>query len=314
MSGGGRTRQPVFHGRVGTVPITVLRAIGCLMTDVALVDRMRPGDHVCWTFAHDGERRRVVGGWVRAGLRDHHLIVYRTGAADAVTELAAERVDTRAAIASGRLRVLPVGEDWLAAGAFDADTADRAFHADLEQALRSGYAGLRAIADMAWAARRDPGAEQLGRYERQINRRIAGGYGMALCLYDRRVFAEPRLSELTRAHPAAVTERTPHTGSPLLRMVRRADGLRLSGEADLSNRDAFATVLAHLLEDTTAPEVVLDLTDLRFADATSCRQVVTVARESGGRVRTVGARPSLRRLLALQGAERVPGLLPSVAV
>lgn len=296
-----------------TLPITVLQAITCGMPDVALVDRMRPGDHVCWTFADDRERRRVTGGWVRAGLRDHHLVVYRTGAPDALAELATERVDTCAAIDSGRLRVLPVDQDWLVTGAFDADAADRMFEAELGQALRSGYAGLRAIADMGWAARRVPGAEQLGRYERRLNRRIADGYAMSLCLYDRRLFAEPRMSELTRAHPASVTERTSRYGSPLLRMVRCPGGLRLFGEADLSNRDAFAAVLGHLIEDSPAPDVTLDLTELRFADATSCRLVVTVARDSGGRVRTLGARPALRRLLTLQGAHGVPGLLPPVA-
>ncbi|GLY95064.1 hypothetical protein Acsp02_23190 [Actinoplanes sp. NBRC 103695] len=296
-----------------TLPITVSQAITCGMPDVALVDRMRPGDHVCWTFADDRERRRVAGGWVRAGLRDHHLVVYRTGAPDALAELADERIDTRAAIGSGRLRVLPVDQNWLVTGAFDADAADQEFAADLGQALHSGYAGLRAVADMGWAARRVPGAEQLGRYERRLNRRIADGYAMALCLYDRRLFAEPRMSELTRAHPASVTERSTRYGSPLLRMVRCPGGLRLFGEADLSNRDAFAAVLGHLLEDSPAPDVTLDLTELRFADATSCRLVVTVARDSGGRVRTTGARPSLRRLLTLQGAHGVPGLLPPVA-
>jgi len=278
------------------------------MPDVALVDRMRPGDHVCWTFADDHERRRVTGDWVRDGLRDHHLVVYRTASTDALEELAAARVDTCAAIGSGRLRVRPAGTE-----AFDADAADRTFQADVREALRDGYAGLRAVSDLRWAARRVPGAEQLARYERQLNRHLAAGYAMALCLYDRRLFAEPRMSELTRAHPASVTERASHPVTPLLRMLRHAGGLRLSGEADLSNRDAFSTVLGHLLEDSAAPRVELDLTELRFADATSCRLLVTVARESGGRVRMVGARPSLRRLLALQGAERVPGLLPSVA-
>jgi anti-anti-sigma regulatory factor len=93
-------------------------------------------------------------------------------------------------------------------------------------------------------------------------------------------------------------------------MVRRCAGLQLCGEADLSNRDALAAVLTHLVEDAGAgPVITLDVTDLAFADATVCELIVETARSAGGHVRTVGARPSLRRFLTLQGAAGVPGLL-----
>ena len=83
----------------------------------------------------------------------------------------------------------------------------------------------------------------------------------------------------------------------------------LAGEADLSNRDAVAAVLHHLLEDTRAGPMVLDVTELAYADATACRLIIETARRAGGRLRAVGARPPLHRLLSLEGAASVPGLL-----
>jgi len=228
---------------------------------------------------------------------------------EAIDDLARERVDTTAALRSGRLAVTGAGDAYLTGGRFDAEAVGAMVAEEVRRARQAGFAALRALGDMAWATRDVPGSEHLPRYERHVNRLYAGGYAMGVCLYDRRLFAEPRLSELARAHPATVTPRAGRIGTPLLRMVRVDAGLRLSGEADLSNRDALATVLTHLLDDSPAPVVTLDLTDLRFADATSCELIVQTARGSAGRLRAVGVRPSLRRLLCLQGAASVPGLL-----
>jgi anti-anti-sigma factor len=282
------------------------------MADAALVNRLRPGDHVFFSFADDAERRRLTAAYVRAGLRHRDKVVYLTslpGAEQAITELSRAGVDTAAALRSGRITVAGADDTYLAGGRFDPEAAGAMFADEVRRARRAGFSGLRALGDMAWAVRGAPGSEHLAGYERQVNRLYADGYAMAVCLYDRRLFGPPRLSELARAHPAAVTPRTSRTAGPLLRMVRQAGGLRLSGEADLSNRDALATVLTHLLEDSSAPVVTLDLTDLRFADATSCELIVRTAREAAGRLRTTGTRPSVRRLLRLQGGASVPGLL-----
>lgn len=282
------------------------------MADAAMVNRFSPGDHVCWTFADDLERRQLIASYVRIGLREQNRVVYLTSVLDAdeaIAELCRERIDAAAASSCGRLRVAYADDTYLASGSFDPEAAHAMFAEEVRRARREGYVALRAVGDMAWAVWGRPGSEQLAGYERQVNRLYADGYAMAVCLYDQRLFGEPLLSELTRAHPATVTQRTSHAGAPLLRMVRRCDGLRLAGEADLSNRDALCTVLAHLPDDCAAPVITLDLTDLTFADATACELIVELARGCGGRLRTAGARPSLRRLLCLQGAAEIPGLL-----
>ncbi|HEU4348798.1 MAG TPA: MEDS domain-containing protein [Actinoplanes sp.] len=286
------------------------------MADAALLDRLRPGDHVCWSFDGDAERRRLTAAYVRAGLRRDHQVVYLTSAActgEAIAELTAERVETAPALRSGRLRVATADDSYLASGAFDAESAFAMVAREIRQARRKGYAGLHAIGDMAWAVRGAPGSEQLERYERQINRLYADGYAIGVCLYDQRLYGRPQLSELGRAHPATVTPRTAGTGTPLLRLARWPGRLWLCGEVDLSNRNALEAVLTHLLEDTPAPPVTLDLTELRFADATVCEWIVDLARRSPGRLRIVGAQPSLRRLLLLHGAAEVPGLLDDPA-
>src|SRR5215213_5109451 len=102
------------------------------MADAALVERLRPADHVCWTFGDDGERRRVISAYVRGGLRDHHQILILTHAVDpatAMADLAAEGGGgaAAAAVRSGRLQVGAADEAYLSGGGFDPDAARAMF-------------------------------------------------------------------------------------------------------------------------------------------------------------------------------------------
>lgn len=278
----------------------------------SLAGRLRPGDHVCWTYDDDREQHRVAAAYVRAGLRDHHKILYFTGPGgrdDALTSLAADGLDVTAALRDGHLQVATSTAAHLSRGHFDADETRLRWAAAIRQARREGYAGLRALGDMSWAADPAPGAERIGWFEQQLNRITADGYGMAVCLYDLRRCPSSLLTTVSRAHPATITARQSDP-EPRLRMNLTAEVLRLSGEADLSNRDALATLLGHLLEDAgTRPVVTIDLAGLRFADASACELIVDTGRTAGGRLRTTGARPLVHRLLTLVGAACVPGLL-----
>lgn len=281
------------------------------MADAALLDRLCPGDHVCWSFPDDAERRRVAIAYVRAGLRDRQQVVYVAAAVDpdtALAELSAGGVDTGAAVRGGGLRVADAGRVYLGGGAFDPAAGDAFWRAEIDRAHREGYRGLRALGDMAWAAGPVPGIGALPAYEAEVNRAYADGYAMAVCLYDRRLFGEVALAAIGRAHPATVTPCSSRLGVPLLRIVREPAGLRLTGEADLSNRDALAAVLAHAVDDGDR-RVTLDLSRLEFADAYACELIVAAGRAAPGRLRVAGARASVRRLLTLQGGDEVPGLL-----
>lgn len=282
------------------------------MADAAIVDRLCPGDHVCWSFPDDAERRRVAIAHVRAGLRERHRVVYAVAAVDpdtALAELDRGGIDTAAAARTGGLRVVDAHRVYLNGGTFDPAVVETFWQAEIDRTRRDGYTGMHALGDMAWAARPVPGIGRLPAYEAEINRAYTGGYVTGICLYDRRLFGDVALAAIGRAHPATVTPRTSRLGLPLLRMTRGPVGLRLTGEADLSNRDAFAAVLAHAVEDAGPDPVTLDLAGLRFADANACELIVAAGRAAAGRLRVAGATSSVRRLLGLQGADEVPGLI-----
>jgi hypothetical protein len=262
--------------------------------DVALVDRLRPGDHVCWTFTEDAERAEVTTRYVGAGLHSGDKVVYFAAAvtpAAALAELSAADAQVGPALASGQLEVADATAGYLSDGHFRAETTAARFHRLVQRARQDGYPALRTLGDMAWAADRDHG--ELTRYEAEINVLWAEAYAMAVCLYDRRLFAHQDLCALITAHPASAGPRSRPGEGPLLRIRQGPAGLVLSGEADLSNRDAVAAVLNTGREDS----LTLDLSELRFADASVCRLIAEGRRE--GWLRTVGVPPPLRRLLEM---------------
>jgi anti-anti-sigma factor len=89
-------------------------------------------------------------------------------------------------------------------------------------------------------------------------------------------------------------------------MVRTTDppGLRLSGEVDLSNREALAAMLHDAIEDLghRGAELVVDVTGLRFADTGAANLLLTAARAHPAGLSLIGCSGALARLLDLTGS------------
>jgi anti-anti-sigma regulatory factor len=280
--------------------------------DTGLLGRLIPGDHVCWLVDDQGIRADGTAAYVRAGLTKHHKVMYCGDDPDEVIAgLEARGVHTGAALSSGQLRVSTAEATYLAGGYFDAEATIDDWRQQSARARTEGYRGLRALGDMSWASRSVPGADRLPWYEAQVNRIFADGFAMGICLYDRRLFPPAALQHFTASHPGLISPETGEGQAPLLHVRRTVDppGLRLLGEADLSNRRALSAVIEHLLDDadTTGRPLTIDVSELRFADGETARILVRAASRSRG-LRMVGCSRSMTRLLAFHGADTIPGL------
>ncbi|MBG0562488.1 MEDS domain-containing protein [Actinoplanes aureus] len=278
-----------------------------------MIDRLRLGDHACVVVDDDAIRLRYLATYVAAGLCDNHRVLYfGPGVERLSADLAALGLDTLAARERGQLRMATPEDSYLASGSFDPAVTIAGWRSETESALAAGYRGMRAIGDMSWAARPVPGAELLPWYEAQVNRVFAGGDAMAICLYDRRLFTDTALQRICWSHPATVDHETGTDAEPALRAIRTTHppGIRLEGDADLSNRHALRAVMEHLVEDTPASvgSLTVDVSRLRFADAAAMRILMRTATTEAHRLRVVGCSPALRRLLTFNGADAVTGL------
>jgi len=284
------------------------------------VEQLRLGDHVCWTFDDDDERLAAMARLVAVGINDSHKVLYLTGPMrpEALLDnLDARGVPTGRAVDDGQLAVRPADEVYLAHGEFDPDRSLGALRDQVSLARDEGWKGLRLVKDMAWALRLEPGADALTSYEAHANRLVVDGAAMAVCQYDRRLFPDAELRRVASAHPAAALADAGCDWRPALRMRRTHDplGLALTGEADISNRHAFAAVLGALLDEArdASQPIVVDLSGLTFADSATAGLLVRAAQTARSGIRLVGCSPSISRLLGVLGAGHVPGLQGVVA-
>ncbi|GLW07174.1 hypothetical protein Misp01_23040 [Microtetraspora sp. NBRC 13810] len=283
------------------------------MADPTTVDRLAPGDHVCWTFDDHERHLKALARFVRSGLNRNDQVLYFTDTflPDAfLAALDAYGVAVAAPQRTGQLQVTIASESYLAGGAFDAERALRGWNKAIDEARGQGYAGLRVAADMGWTVRPVPGVDNLAWYEAQANRIFSGAEAIALCCYDRRLFTAAELDRVGAAHPgtARAGAGSVEEWTPLLRMRRSGPMLTLTGEADLSNREALSTVLAHLLADAGDHEgpVTIDVGGLTFVDIGTARLLAAAVQADPARVRLVGVGSPVADLLAVLDHDPVP--------
>jgi hypothetical protein len=83
--------------------------------------------------------------------------------------------------------------------------------------------------------------------------------GTRLCVFDNTTLSGPRRQRILAGHDTAVTAPSLFDDG-VLRITRCADGLRLAGELDVSNRHALVAAMA------TEPRCI-DMRSVRFVDA-----------------------------------------------
>jgi anti-anti-sigma factor len=282
------------------------------VADLGAIDQLQPGDHVCWVFDNDEHRLATMARYVHTGIHSGHKVLYFTDSPDPTTllaGLAARGVPVGAALAAGQLTVTAAEPTYLPMGVFSPAAMIEKCAAEARTARQEGWAGLRLTGDMTWATRLGVDPHLLTRYEAQVNRVYAGGYAMGLCQYDRRQYHASQLRRIMAAHPGTAGTGAGHAWTPLLRVVRTTDppGLRLSGEVDSSNRHALAAVLSNLPQDlppagVASRPIVIDVTDLRYADAAAAQMLLRTAHAAAGGLRLSGCSAALARLLEIVGS------------
>ena len=175
------------------------------------VDELDAGDHACLTFSDEEERLDMVAAFVADGLDRGQQVVCYTDTASPVKlgDLLANReIAVAPALDTGQLQVHTIEDRWLRDGGFDAEALLGVLTAQIAEARRGGFSGLRVTSDMSWAIRPIPGVEHLGMYETAVNDLFADGRLTSICQYDRQRFDAVTLAVVADAHPRAVAAAT----------------------------------------------------------------------------------------------------------
>lgn len=273
------------------------------------------GDHACIAYRDDRQHRDLLASHLTAALERAEKIVYVADTAPTERLSAWLRTisaESEALVRRGQLLIRPPVGFRIPSGRFAPERVVDFLGTESTLAARSGYAGLRVCMEMTWAADEPPGQVRLVAYERLLTGLLAGEQlGLALiCQYDERRFAYEQLRQLQEAHPIVLHATLATRRAPLLRLSPLDDGagLRVEGEIDRSNAEQLATALRSAL--AAEQDLHLDLEGLEFADIAAVRLFAQAATSlaDGHRLVLLAPSPVLRRVLQVQGWDKLPAL------
>jgi anti-anti-sigma factor len=260
---------------------------------------LRPGDHVCWTYADAAALAAAMLPYLDEGRRRGEQLVVVGESHDGLVDALAELPDRDRLLAGGQLELRTTADAYVTGAALSPAEQVERYRGDTQAALDSGRTGLRVAADITALARSGPAARrQLHDYERLADTLMGVVPMTALCLYDA-ALADDVLEPVAVLHPAQ------HLGDrqPIAHLSGRGPALSLHGEVDITQAGAVARALVDVAGDGPA-DVVVDLADLVFLDIAGARalaRAVQLLAERGVRLWLVGARRSPARCLALVG-------------
>ncbi|MCK2220898.1 MEDS domain-containing protein [Actinomadura sp. ATCC 31491] len=254
------------------------------------------GDHVCLPFDGERERMRATVVFTVNGLRRRLKVVIITHADSPertrawLAPLVPGFADAESA---GQVEILACADTHFTGGSLDPARVHSGLLDAHDRARRHGQHGVYALIDASYGVRDAPGQAAL---EAATNEVFGERWLAAVCQYDRGLFPREAIDRAASVHPIAPEQ-------ALLRFANTADppGLRVWGDIDLTNRRAFASVLARLEKEPG--EVVVDASHLAFIDAGSAHLLTrtAVARRPGSTVVVCGE--ATARVLRLIRAE-----------
>lgn len=143
------------------------------------------GTHVCQFFSTKHDLLETLVPYIRAGLDDNEMCIWRTYApleTDEAAEALSHQVpDMERRIATGQLKIMSA-TTWYPAGAFDSTKILSTVLPRLNDALANGFSGMRVNGSMAWLEDRDWDAFM--DYEAGLNRILVGQRILGICTYS----------------------------------------------------------------------------------------------------------------------------------
>ena len=269
---------------------------------------LRPGDHVCWTFADAADLSAAVLPFLDEGRRLREQLLLIGASRPELLRVLAPLPGRDELLADGQLQVHGTAAVYGSGEQLSPAGQVAAYRTLVEEARQRGRTGLRVAADVTPLARCGGGARrQLHVYEHLADAMMGSVPMTALCLYDA-ALGDDVLGPITLLHPDQ------HSGAEeaLAHLSGRGPSLSLHGEVDVTQADDLLRALADVVCETPG-EVVLDLSGLRFLDVAGARALARATRLLRGadvQLRLVGAPRTPARCLALfglAGGDGVPG-------
>jgi DNA-binding NarL/FixJ family response regulator len=165
--------------------------------------------HIAAFFHSEEERYRVLASFIDEGLgRDEKAlhIIDPPSRAVLLQQLRERGIDADGAEARGQLELVPWHEAYLRGGHFDENAMLTLIRTFIESGVPPGYPLTRLVAHMEWALEDLAVVRDLVRYESRLNDVLDDYDDVVICAYDLARFPADLITDVARAHPAAVID------------------------------------------------------------------------------------------------------------
>jgi len=178
-------------------------------TGISVVSDMRWGTHFCYFYETKQDLLDTLVPYFKAGLESNELCLWVVSQPLTVEEakcaLRQAVSDLDRHLAKGALEMHGYDEWYLHNGHCDPQRVLQAWGEKLNQALASGYAGLRASGDGGWVSNED--WMVFCEYEKALDLLIAGERRLILCTYSLINSSGAQIFDAARIHEVAVARR-----------------------------------------------------------------------------------------------------------
>jgi len=178
------------------------RPVSSGIDDIGLM----PGSHVCAFYRGDGDRDRLLSGYLGAGLTAGDKCICVVDSAITAARLRALPRSCGEPGPAGQLDIHLPETTYLAGGEFTTSDMLTFWTENMTKAAVEGYSFYRLAGEMTWALRDAPGVEHLVGYESELNRVTALHPVIVLCLYDLDRFSGEVVVNIVKTHPQVLVQ------------------------------------------------------------------------------------------------------------
>lgn len=260
-----------------------------------------PHDHCCWAFSEAADFHARAAEFLADGLRLGLKLLYMgSGPVDELARHLHGLDGLDALLASGRLVLSSLDEEYAAGACVDPPAQVAHFGRLADEAVAEGYAGMRAAADVTALVRTPEQLDAFARYEHLVDRHMASHPVSGMCGYDIRAVGAKVVEQLACLHPLA------SSGSAPFRLFDAGLGrLGLAGEFDHWSLELLDTTLDRIPPVDGSGALAVDVSAVEFADHRLLFALARHAERRGVRVDLVSPPPMLERVASMLD---VPGV------
>jgi len=167
------------------------------------------GTHICLFYETKEDLIDAAISFFKAGLESNEFCVWAISEpiTDNEAKAALRRVisDFDERLAAGQIELLPGREWYLKSDEFDMKRVTGGWQEKLENALASGYEGMRASGNAFWIATKH--WKEFREYEDELERSLAGQKMVVLCTYPLHASRAVDILDVARAHQCSIARR-----------------------------------------------------------------------------------------------------------